>query len=191
MRKIALAALLAIGLMAADSGVYVGADIGKTKYSLDYAYSDSDGDSENGSFSDNGTSGTLKVGYYFDKNNRAYAALNKASFSDEDSDVDLYQFGVGYDYLIGNSDIKPFVGVLAGYSNIKPDDGESINGVYYGLQAGVNYALNGNFSVEAGYRYMKTNMDKTSNETDGSFSSTEKIEIDYISNWFVGVNYKF
>lgn len=188
MKKIALAVLLASGLMAADSGVYVGVDLGKTKGEMKYDYQDTafPADNENGKVSDDGTSGTLKAGYYLNSNNRVYAAIHISNMDY----TDTRNFGVGYDYLIGSSTFKPFVGVMAGYTKNKiTEDGDSIDldGMYYGAQLGVNYALNNNLSLEAGYRYMKSNADY--DLADGTESY--KLELDYISNWFVGVNYKF
>lgn len=188
MKKITLAVLLASGLMAADSGMYVGFDLGKTKLEAKYNYQDTafPADNESGKESDDGTSGTLKVGYYLNNNNRVYASVHMANMDY----VDMRNFGVGYDYLIGSSALKPFVGVMAGYTknNIGEDDEKiDVNGMYYGAQLGVNYALNNNFALEAGYRYMKSNADDE--WTDGTASSKE--EFDYISNWFVGINYKF
>lgn len=188
MKKIALAVLLASGLMAADSGMYVGVDIGKTRGEVKYNYQDTavPADNESGKDSDDGTSGTLKVGYYLNSNNRVYASMHIAN----GQYTDTRNFGIGYDYLIGSSALKPFVGVMVGSTkNEISDDDETANidGMYYGAQLGVNYVLNNNLSLEAGYRYMKSNADY--DWVDGTES--EKVELDYLSNWFVGVNYKF
>jgi opacity protein-like surface antigen len=179
MKKIALAVLLASGLMAADSGVFVGADIGVTKFDEKASWS---GGSEE--ISDDGGSQTLKVGYYFDKNSRAGICYQNINVEDGSA----YHIGLGYDYLIGSNDIKPFVGAFIGYGSFEDDDGiMDISGAVFGAQAGVNYAINENFSAEVGYRYMKSNMEDTI-----TVSGVDvKVEIDPISNWFVGVNYKF
>jgi opacity protein-like surface antigen len=189
MKKIALAVLLASGLMATDSGFYVGADVGNTAmdgdiimYIPDYSYNDST------TIEDDGGSQTLKVGYYFDKNNRASAFFQNVNVDGGDSRT----FGVGYDYLIGDNNFKPFIGLIVGSGNMESDDGSvSITGVVYGAQLGLNYAFNENFSAEIGYRYLKSNMeDSISGEIDGT-AYTEEVTIDTVKNWFVGVNYKF
>jgi len=189
MKKIALAVLLASGLMAADSGFYVGADVGNTGMDGEYSVSVPDYDiAESESFEDDGGSQTLKVGYYFDENNRASAFFQNVNVDGGDSRT----FGVGYDYLIGNDSFKPFVGLIIGSGSMESDDGSvNITGAVYGAQLGLNYAFNENFSAEIGYRYMKANMeDSISGEIDGT-AYTEEVTIDTVKNWFLGVNYKF
>ena len=192
-KSLILAGLLLVstsGLMASDSGFYVGIDIGNTdidgKYSLTipsspqfYEFND------NGSFNDDGGSQTLKVGYYMDKNSRVYASYQNIRVEGGDA----YSAGLGYDYLIGDNALKPFIGVLGGYTSIKDDEGtdENTKGMYYGVQAGLNYAVNQNISLEAGYRYMKANIDSTFVDSDG----VNTVEVDTIKNWFIGANYKF
>ncbi|QOY54310.1 porin family protein [Candidatus Sulfurimonas marisnigri] len=180
MKKIALAVLLASGLMAADSGVYIGADIGNTAFDMKASALGVSAEEK-----DDGGSQTLKVGYYLDKNSRACISYQNINVDGGDA----YHFGIGYDYLIGDNDIKPFVGGYVGYGSAEVDvySELDISGVVFGAQAGVNYAINDNFSVEAGYRYIKSNMEDTIN----IIGVDVKLEVDPIKNWFVGVNYKF
>lgn len=180
MKKIALTVLLASGLIAADSGNYIGIDIGNTKFDMKASALGVSAEE-----SDDGGSVTLKLGHYFDKNSRAFISYQNINVDGGDA----YHAGIGYDYLIGDNDIKPFIGGFIGYGSFEDDDLPSLDvaGVVYGAQAGVNYAVNENFSVEAGYRYMKSNMEDIIT-VDGV---DVKLEIDPISNWFIGVNYKF
>lgn len=67
MKKIALAVLLASGLMAADDGAYVGFDIGSTRFDIKASAAGVSAEE-----SDNGGFQTLKAGYYFNKNSRAF-----------------------------------------------------------------------------------------------------------------------
>ncbi|QFR43013.1 outer membrane protein [Sulfurimonas xiamenensis] len=179
MKKIVLAVLLATGLMAADSGMYVGLDVGNTDYNIKASAL---GISVEESYDD--ASYTFKAGYYIDANSRVYASYQYIDVEDGDSAF----YGVGYDYLIGNGALKPFVGAFVGYGSAEDDEGYvDMSGTVYGGQIGLNYAINENFSAEAGYRYMKSNMDDNIVESDINVN----IEIDEIKNWFVGVNYKF
>ncbi|MDK9693674.1 MAG: porin family protein [Sulfurimonas sp.] len=180
MKKIALAILLASGLIAADNGYYIGIDIGNTKFDMKASTSGVSAEE-----SDDGGSFTLKWGEYFDKNSRAVICYHNINVDDGRT----HYVSIGYDYLIGNYDLKPFIGGFVGYGSAEADDLPELDiaGAVYGTQAGVNYTINANFSVEAGYRYMMSNMQDTI--TVGGV--TVKIEIDPISNWFVGVNYKF
>lgn len=174
-----LAAMLTSGLMAADSGVYVGIDLGKTKFDLTASAM-----GVSATEKDDGGSQTLKVGNYFDKNSRASAFFHNVNTDGGTT----HSYGVGYDYLIGNDALKPFVGAIIGYGSSKPDDGSyNLSGLIYGAQAGLNYALNENFSLEAGYRYMKSNME----DTIRVLGVDVKLEADPVQTWFVGANYKF
>lgn len=180
MKKIALAVLLASGLMAADDGAYVGFDIGSTRFDIKASAAGISAEE-----SDNGGSQTLKAGYYFNKNSRAFISYQNINVDGGSA----YDVSLGYDYLFGSSDFKPFVGGFVGYGSTEDDELSEldISGAVYGAQVGLNYAINDNFSVEAGYRYMKSNMEDTV-----SISGVDvKLEIDPISNWFIGANYKF
>lgn len=179
MKKIAMAALLASGLMAAENGFYVGADIGNTEYNFKASAFGISAENE-----DDGGSQTFKMGYYLDKNNRASAFYQNVNVDNGDG----IMYGVGYDYLIGENALKPFVGAIVGYGSAESDDGTiDLSGAVYGAQAGVNYAFNENFSIEGGYRYLISDMD------DAVIVSgvNVKVEIDTVKNWFLGVNYKF
>lgn len=181
MKKIVLAALLvgASGLMASENGFYVGADIGNTAMDMTTTFN---GDKT--TVSDDGGSQTLKVGYYINKNNRASAFYQNVNVDGGDA----YAYGIGYDYLIGDSAFKPFIGVQLGSGSVKVDGTTvDITGITYGIQAGLNYAVNENFSLEAGYRYTITNMEDSISGPGG----TATFEIDSLKNWFFGVNYKF
>jgi len=181
MKKIMLATLLASGLMAADSGFYVGADVGNTAADFK-ATAPSIGYSS--SITDDGGSQTLKVGYYFDKNSRTSAFYQHLNVEDGSGSF----YGIGYDYLIGDNAFKPFIGAIAGYGSVNVDSVDvAIKGSFFGAQAGLNYSITDNFSAEAGYRYMKANMDDTIVVSGRNLT----FELDTIKNWFIGANYKF
>ena len=196
MKKIVLAVLLtgASGLVASDSGFYVGADIGNTAFDMKTSVTFTGYGSASASSDDDGGSQTLKVGYYLDKNNRVSASFQNINVDNGDART----YNVGYDYLIGDNDFKPFIGVLAGYGSATSDGydvlgGKSIdvNGAIFGIQVGLNYAINENFSAEAGYRYIKSNMEDTISGVYSGYDYSAKLEIDTIKNLFFGVNYKF
>ena len=180
-KSLILAGLLLAGtsLMASESGIYVGVDIGNTDFDMTVNLNGS-----SSSDSDDGGSQTLKIGYYMDKNSRVYASYQNVNADG----ADIYTTAIGYDYLIGNEAYKPFVGAFVGYGSAEIDDTTiDISGMNYGMQAGLNYAINENFSVEGGFRYMKSSMEYSISGPGG----TASLEIDTIQNWFVGANYKF
>ena len=178
--------------MAAESGMYVGADVGNSAITGQVAVSFPAHPQYNtsGSIDDNGGSQTLKVGYYIDNNNRANAFYQHFNVEDGSSST----YGIAYDYIFGDNTFKPFIGALAGYGNIKSSDNTgtmNLDGSFFGGQAGLNYAFGENFSVEAGYRYMKANMKDTMSGTISRVAYTADVKIDTVKNWFIGANYKF
>ena len=171
-----VAGLLTSSLMAA--GPYVGLDMGRVDVDYKAAGTSS-------SVDDTGV--TLKAGYYFNQNNRVYAFYQYV-----DPNVDnasFKQYGVGYDYLIGEGPLKPFVGAMIGRANSKVNnihDNFDISGTLVGVQGGVSYSFNSNVSIEAGYRYI----DYTGAD---AYESVDGVNVEATSaqNWFAGLNFKF
>lgn len=167
-------------LLAEDNGVYIGADIGNT--SVDIKMSADGYDSEN--TSDDGGSQTLKVGYYFDSNSRAYLAYQNVNVEEGSSGITT----LGYDYLIGTEKFKPYIGAIVGYGSLTSDDDTvDITGMVYGAQLGANYAFTENISAEIGYRYLLTDM----SDTVDSYGTNVNIEVENAGNYYLGINYKF
>ncbi|MDD3467465.1 MAG: outer membrane beta-barrel protein [Campylobacterales bacterium] len=170
----ALVALFSVFAVANEDGLYVGAEVGAThtKVSDDSAHYKADRASE-----------ALQLGYYINANSRTYVAYQYIG-ADANKDVPKSTniYSVGYDYLFGAAPLKPFVGAVLGYSTYKDHDFK-INGLAYGAQAGVDYKVNTNISVDVGYRYLKS----TAKATYSGFKST----MDSFQTFSVGVNYKF
>ena len=137
----------------------------------------------------------LKVGKYFEYG-RVYGTIGKQNKKD---DFSSYSLGVGYDYMFKNkSDFTPFVGVNASYTKAKIDDEVIENfsldkpkGFSYGIEAGFVYAATKNVELEMGVRYMKSNIDESFSISDGTNSANIKIEAENITQYYVGLNYKF
>lgn len=143
MKRIALLGLLSVAVMANESGLYVGADVGRAK--------EHDKVSSGITYTNTSTSYGFDIGYYFDANNRAYGFYQYISKGNFVKPTDAY--GAGYDYLFGTSSLKPFVGVMLGYSVYKNGSYKQ-DGLAYGGQVGLDYKVNNNISVDAGYRYL-------------------------------------
>ncbi len=204
MKTVTLAMIVALnaGLIASqtqtDSNIYVGVDIGQTtvnsttKLSSELLVDPYTKGSISSDTQESGFSQTLKLGYMFNANNRAIAFYQNSSAED----VKVSMYGVGYDYLIGESSFQPFVGVFAGRSSVNDSKNDlDASGMSYGVQAGVSYALNTDISLEAGYRFMKANMEQSAsyNDTAYGYPATlkETAKVDTLTNMFVGVKYKF
>lgn len=185
MKKSKLGTILFLSILGsplnADGAYYIGADLGSTKAEASVR---STGLGLDESESDSGGSQTLKAGRYFDSNNRA--AVFYHNINAEDSDFGI--FGLEYDYLFGENDLKPFAGAVLGYGRYKLHDPSfEITGLVYGVQAGINYEINTDFSVEAGVRLMRS----TLNETYRYLGWDADFAIDNFRNWYIGINYVF
>ncbi len=176
MKKLLLLGLLASGLMSNDKGLYIGIDAYKTRTNLTVT---------DGYISEKQNltrpSQTLKIGYYLNKNGRLNAFYQHENRF-EGSNGCLY--GVGYDYLMGSNRLKPFIGVLLGYTKYSQPD-IRLAGHFVGIDAGLNYPFGENFSIEGGYRYILPVLSNTFS------SSTSQAKFDTQENWFIGANYKF
>ena len=137
----------------------------------------------------------LKVGKYFEYG-RVYGTLGKQNKKD---DFSSYSLGAGYDYMFKNkSDFTPFLGINASYTKAKIDDEvikilslDKPTGFNYGIEAGFVYAATKNVELEMGIRYMKSNIDDSFSISDGTNSANIKVEAENITQYYVGLNYKF
>ena len=167
MKKVALLGLLSVAVMASESGLYIGAEVGRANQKVV-----EDGEK----LSNTSTAYAINGGYYINQNSRAYAFYSYISKGDFTSNTDVY--GAGYDYLIGTSPLKPFIGAIVGYSRFT-NGNFHMNGIAYGGQVGIDYSVNGNLSVDAGYKYLDSNAKENTTEAKN------------FSAFFVGANYKF
>jgi opacity protein-like surface antigen len=167
--------VISCAVMGSESGLYVGVYGGETRLTVK---------ASNGTYSTEkykeGKNAELKIGYYLDRHHRVHGFYQD---SRPVSDQDGRMYGAGYDYLIGESVVKPFVGAVAGHFKVT-QNGVELQDNFMGVQAGLHYILGEKFSVEAGYRYI---LAQGNQQTVGS----TVFEADTIKNWFAGVNYKF
>jgi opacity protein-like surface antigen len=176
MKKLLLLAVFASALMSAEKGWYIGIDAYKTRSNITVS---------NGAVSEKQNlirnSKTFKAGYYVSKQGRANIYYQR---SDTMDDTKGHLYGVGYDYLIGSYPLKPYLGVLLGYSKYSQPE-LMMDGAFVGANLGLNYAFGENFSIEGGYRYMRSH-------ASGDFTtSASKGKVDTLKNWYLGANYKF
>lgn len=186
MKKIVIGVVLALsGLMADDSGWYLGAGFGNTNADF---IAGIDGATETNS--DEGSSTMFKTGYYFNNNSRVTAFYEDISADD----ATMYLTGLGYDYLLGSYDVRPFVGATVGYGSFDGDRFDSsITGVVFGMQAGLNYRPKGQpFSIEAGYRFLKSTMkDNIDVSIINMLVFDVELQVDNFSTAYVGFDYRF
>lgn len=176
MKKILLSTVvMSCAVMGSESGLYVGVYGGETQLKVKVS---------NGTYSTEkdreGNNAELKIGYYIDNHHRVHGFYQD---SRPVSDQDGRMYGAGYDYLVGESVLKPLVGAMAGHFKVM-QNGVELQDNFMGVQAGLHYILGEKFSVEAGYRYLWARGDQ---QTAGS----TVFEADSLANWFAGANYKF
>lgn len=179
MKKVALLGLLSVTLLANESGLYVGGEVGSTHTQTTENYSGTIS-----KYNSNRISEGLNIGYYLNDNSRAYVAYQHIN-ADMNKDISekIKIYSAGYDYLFGTSVFKPFLGAILGYSTYKDGDFK-VNGMAYGAQAGVDYKINNNISIDAGYRYL-------SSSAKGPNSSGQESTMDNFQTFFAGASYKF
>ncbi|HEX5329214.1 hypothetical protein, partial [Sulfuricurvum sp.] len=145
MKKLLLIVVFSSGLLAAEKGWYIGIDGYKTRSNITVSNPIL---MEKQNLTRN--SKTLKIGYFISRGGRANIYYQR---NDSMDDTKGYLYGAGYDYLIGSYALKPYFGILLGYSKYSQPD-LTIDGGFVGANLGLNYALSENFSLEAGYRYI-------------------------------------
>ena len=169
------------------SGIYIGGDIGNTKVNHDVISITNS--NSNFSFKNDADFYAYKVGYQINNHNRLYAYNHNLRC---EGDADFSIVGVGYDYLFGNDNLKPFVGILVGYGRYDDniENGTTITGNLFGIQGGINYDYDfpEGLSSEVGYKMFVSNMEGVLSQ-DGNLDY--KIEILDIKSWYIGLNYRF
>ncbi len=122
--------------------------------------------------------------YYLTKNSRTYVAYQNIN----SKDVTAGATTVGYDYLIGEGNIKPFIGAMIGFSSYNVDTyNVELADTIYGGQAGISYNLDKRIALDAGYRFVKSGM----NDTISISSTPLNLELEDISGLYFGLNYNF
>ena len=135
----------------------------------------------------NATYEAIKIGKYFEYG-RIYGAISRQNSKD---DFSSNNFGIGYDYLFKNkSEFTPFLGANVMYTKGKTKDvplTDAPTGLNYGVEAGILYAITKNTELELGARYLVSNVD----DSISAGAAYAKIEGKNITQYYVGLNYKF
>ncbi|MDT8339446.1 MAG: outer membrane beta-barrel protein [Sulfurimonas sp.] len=181
MKKIALAVLLASGLMAAENADYFGISFGNAELGVDLSVP---GLSASTEVDDKHISFTL--GHYYEDTARVWAGY---SYVDTDSDVDdADAFSIGYDFILplAENRLSLYADPVIGYTRYE-EPGIDISGFHYGAQAGVIVRLIDNIEIEAGYRYLM----ETGSDTVNVSGIDVDIDADDLKMWYVGANLRF
>lgn len=173
MKKIALAVLLASGLMAAENADYFGVSFGNAELGIEVSTLDAE---------TNGGQVSFTLGHYYGDTARAWAGYTYVKHDDGVDESDA--FSVGYDFILplAQNKFSLYAGPVIGYTRYE-EPGLDLSGFHYGAQAGVIVRFIDNIEFEAGYRYLK----ETGNETVLGVD----VEADDLKMWYVGANLRF
>jgi len=177
MKKIALAALLASGLMAASNENYFGVSVGNAELSGTVASTDFDTD---------GTQYTVALGHYYGDTSRVSASY---TYVKHDAGVDESDaFSVAYDFILPIADNKfsLYAGPVLGYTRYKESAGAlsvDLSGFHYGAQAGAIVRVVDNIEIEGGYRFLL--------ETGSDTVLGINVDADDLKMWYIGANIRF
>lgn len=184
MKKIVLSAsailLLSTSAYAGKIGDYgIGFEFGGLKSN---ATSSTNGVSSDGDL--NTSYEAIKIGKYFDFG-RVGASIG---LMNKDKGTDGEFIGVSYDYMFYNeTKLTPFIGASVSYSWNEANYDIEHNGFQYGPQAGIVYDITDKIELEAGLRYLESNVDGSKNIS----GNTVKIEVDNVIQYYIGIGYKF
>jgi hypothetical protein len=181
MKKIALAVLLASGLMAAENADYFGISFGNAELGVEASALGVSADAET-----DGGQVSFALGHYYGDTARVWAAY---TYVDTDEGVDEADaFSVGYDFVLPLAENKfsLYAGPVIGYTRYE-EPGLDLSGFHYGAQAGAIVRLIDNIEFEAGYRYLK----ETGSETVNVLGTDVNIDADDLKIWYVGANLRF
>lgn len=178
MKKVALAILLASGLMAAGNQDYFGISVGNAK--VDFSIKDGIGGTEKAD--DEGTVVNLTLGHYYGEHGRVSATYTYIKSEDGVDDSDAIT--LSYDFILPlGKMLALYAGPNIGYTRLEYDAGLDLSGIHYGAQAGAIVRIVPNVEIEGGYRYL---FEKGSDR-----GVIGEIELDNMGMWYVGANFRF
>ncbi len=203
MKKL-ISSLLMVGLVgslvlnSAEIGqTVIGVEAGQLKSSFDVKYTDSSGVVQ---YDDTQDVTSNYVGIKFAKYleygrvNLLLGYVQNESFTIDvvHNTTNTSYIGLSYDYMFYNSSkIIPFIGIGGVYSRttIESDLGGNmmLRGFNYGGEVGVVYDGWKKFEIEAGARYLISNVSKNEDYWGDKLSIDVNSDIEY----YLGVNYKF
>lgn len=190
MKRIALAALLASGLMAADSGLYMGAEYGKAGNKHEFTV-----DSYSATIDNDYSDVKFKIGGGTDGGVKFQGTLSLISYDEtvfDDTNKDLMEFGFD---IIKEFEVTPSVypflkiGMGAGTMDVVGYTEDSILAVSVNVGAGVSYKVIEHLYLLAGVDYVARKWQDIE-VTDG-FSTVTISTTDSAFKPYVGINYRF
>lgn len=201
--------LILVSSTACANSFFVGADFGKTTLDID----SNEQSLHSGAHTSDKISGVLKTGFFVDQF-RLYGALGGTHQSEEKSTsitstrketYTYYDLTFNLDYLFPTyQDFNLYLGPHLGFGLLQVDTKfSSINetdeivstGFVFGGQAGIIYDFNGHVFFELGYRYSRSNIQRSADiitaENPALTVRDVKFKIDSISRFYFAGLYRF
>lgn len=179
MKKIALAVVLAGGLMGADNVAFIGASVGSAELKSNVSAIGYDSSVDDTHYTATlgqyvGTNGRISLSYTYVK------PTNNVNRSDGAS--------LAFDFMLPIVDnaFYLYAGPVVGYTRFEEEAAGiklDLSGLHYGGQAGAIFRIMNNVEVEGGYRYL---IEKGSDTVLGV-----NVDADTLKLWYVGVNLRF
>lgn len=179
MKKIALAVMLAGGLMGADNVAFIGASVGNVELTSNVS-------SVGYESKVNDTHYTATLGQYVGTNGRislSYTYVEPTGHVKHSDGASL-----AFDFMLPIIDNTFFLyaGPVVGYTRFEEEASGiklDLSGLHYGGQAGAIFRVMNNIEAEGGYRYLI--------ETGSDTLLGANVDADKLRMWYVGVNLRF
>lgn len=190
MKKILLAAMLTSGLMAADSGLYMGVEYGKSTNDQKFTV-----DSYSATLENDYSDLKFKIGGGTDGDVKFQGTLSMISYTDsifDSSHKDLMEFGFD---VIKEFEVSPAfypflkIGLGVGSMDVDGYTDDKILAVSFNLGAGISYKVIDHLYVLAGVDYVGRKWQDIK-ATDG-FSTVTISTTDSGVKPYIGMNYRF
>jgi hypothetical protein len=179
MKKIALAVMLAGGLMGADNVAFIGASVGNVELTSNVSAVGYESKV-------NDTHYTATLGQYVGTNGRislSYTYVEPTGHVKHSDGASL-----AFDFMLPIIDNTFFLyaGPVVGYTRFEEEASGiklDLSGLHYGGQAGAIFRVMNNIEAEGGYRYLI--------ETGSDTLLGANVDADKLRMWYVGVNLRF
>jgi opacity protein-like surface antigen len=174
MKKLGIVSSVLVGAAVLTSGVQAGEiSIGEKIIGLEIGSGTIEADTLIGGYDTRGTD--VEYGIRLGAQNDEWRTLLILDYYDNsDDDQEYFKGLVSFDYLLTESEFKPFIGINLGYLDYT-STGNDDSGFLYGGQLGVLYRAAENVQVDVTYRY----------------SFVEADHVNHVEDIVFGVNYIF
>lgn len=179
MKKIALAAVLAAGLMGAENVPFIGVSVGNTelKSTVNVTGYESKVDD---------THYTATLGQYLGENGRVYLSYTYVEPKHNVKNSDGASLGFDLILPVIDNALFLYAGPVVGYTRFEQESAGiklDLSGLHYGGQAGAIVRVMNNIEIEGGYRYLiQTGSDTLVGVT---------VDADTLRMWYIGANLRF